>query len=253
MGGIAFTLLLAASAGQVPPPPAAVECGSFLAQPAYCEDKILRGPLRPYALQPGDIMLAADSSVFWTAAHKIALTSHPTHSAIVFRRPDGTIAILEAGPHDTMRIRTLDALPHLKSYEEEGRVWIRRRAVPLTREQSDCLTSFALRQDGKRFAIGRLGQQLLPIATRGPIRTFFIGKPHGDRNSYFCSELVTEAMVAAGLIDARTARPSATYPRDIFMDDSLNLYLKIHLKLAPCWDPPARWVSSPVECMVEKK
>ena len=44
------------------------------------------------------------------------------------------------------------------------------------------------------------------------------------------------ALVAAGLIDAKTARPAATYPRDLFMDHSYNLYINKHLKLAPDWD-----------------
>src|SRR5437867_1002786 len=83
---------------------------------------------------------AAGCSVFWKVMHNLAGTSHPTHSAIVFARPDGSMAILEGGPHDTLHCRTMPALGHLKSYEEEGRVWIRRRAVPLTPEQSCRLT-----------------------------------------------------------------------------------------------------------------
>ena len=79
---------------------------------------------------------------------------------------------------------------------------------------------------------------------RFAIRTAFVGKPNGlDRDSYFCSELVVEALVYAGLMDGRTARPSAAYPRDLFMDASPNPYLNKHLKLAPAWDPPARWTS----------
>jgi len=78
------------------------------------------------------------------------------------------------------------------------------------------------------------------------LRTWFLGKSSGpDRSAYFCSELVTEALVAAGLIDAKTARPAATYPRDLFMDHSYNLYINKHLKLAPDWDPPAHWFSEP--------
>jgi hypothetical protein len=201
-------------------------------------------------LQPGDIMLSADGSVFWLTMHHLAGTSHPTHSAIAFRRADGSMALLEGGPHDTLRCRTLDAVPHLKSYEVEGRVWIRRRAVPLTAEESCRLTRFAEETDGKRFGIGRLGLQLTPFRMRGPLRTAFVGKPHFDRNSYYCSELVMESLVVAGLVDAATARPSATYPRDLFMDHSLNPYLNKHLKLAPCWDPPARWTSRPM-CLCE--
>ena len=122
-----------------------------------------------------------------------------------------------------------------------------KRAVPLTPEQCARLTEFALSTDGKRFGLGRLGLQLTVFRTRGPVRTAFVGRPQGvERESYFCSELVVEALVYAGLVDGRTARPSATYPRDLFFDSSLNPYLNRHLKLYPCWDPPARWTSSPV-------
>ena len=218
---------------------------SFLYQPSYSIDFGLRGPARPYAPQPGDIMLATDGSVFWKVMHNLAGSGHPTHSGIVFALPDGGMAILEGGPHDTLKCRVLPALPHLKSYEEEGRVWIRRRAAPLTNEESARLTEFALAQDGKRFAVQRLGVQLTVFRTRGPLRTQFVGKPHGDRSSYFCSELVVEACVAAGLLDPATARPSATYPRDLYLDRSLNPYINRTLKLAPCWDPPARWTGCP--------
>ena len=223
----------------------APEAGSYLYQPSYSVDFELRLPTRSYTPQPGDIMLATDGSVFWKIMHNVAGTGHPTHSAIVFARPDGSMAILEGGPHDTLKCRTMAAVAHLKSYEEEGRVWIRRRAVPLTPEQSAKLTDFALASDGRWFALQRLGVQLTLLRTRGPIRTYFVGQPHGDRSSYFCSELVTEACVAAGLLDAETARPSATYPRDLYLDRSLNPYLNQHLKLAPAWDPPARWSSMP--------
>lgn len=221
---------------------------SFLYQSAFCLDFALRLPARPYTPQPGDIMLSTDGSVFWKAMHNLAGTSHPTHSAIVFALPDGRAAILEGGPHDTLKCRALEAVPHLTSYETEGRVWIRRRAVPLTAEQSARLTEFALAVDERRFALGRLAEQLTVFRTRGPIRTAFVGKPHGlERSSFFCSELVTEACVYAGLLDPATTRPSATYPRDLFFDASINPYLNKHLKLAPAWDPPARWTSAPVE------
>jgi len=157
------------------------------------------------------------------------------------------MAILEAGPHDTLRIRTLDAIPHLKSYEDEGRVWVRRRTAPLTPEQSERLTEFAELTDLKLFAFGRLGVQLTPFRPRGPVKTYFMGKPHGpDRGSYYCAELCIEALVYACLLDPETARPSATYPRDFFMDRSLNPYLNTHLHLYPDWELPQRWKSEPL-------
>jgi hypothetical protein len=225
------------------------EIGSFLDQPAFCEDQLRRLPVTPYQPQPGDLCFSADSSVFWTLMHKIAGTSHPTHCMVVFQRRDGSMAILEAGPHDTLHINTMDAIPHLRSYEVEGRVWVRRRAVPLTCEQSQRLTEFAEIQDGKRFALIRLGQQLTPLRPRGPVKTCFFGKSHGpDRCSYYCAELAMESLVYAGLLDPKIARPSATYPRDFFLDKSLNCYLNKHLHLYPCWDPPARWTSGCDTC-----
>ena len=138
----------------------------------------------------------------------------------------------------------LEPLPHLFSYEGDGRVWVRRRAVPLTPEQSARLTEFALAADGRQFSVGKLALQLTPFRARGPVRTAFVGKPRGlDKSAYFCSELIVEACAYAGLIDPCTARPSATYPRDLFMDHSLNPFLNRNFKLAPCWDPPARWTS----------
>jgi hypothetical protein len=223
-----------------------VECGgSFLYQPAFKIDEELRGPAEAYLPQPGDIMLRLDKSIFWRVTHYMALAFDPNGSAIVFARPDGSLAILEAGPNDTMWVGTPDMLPHLKEYAAAGRVWIRRRCVPLTPEQSCRLTEFALSQDGKRFAIGRLGQQLTPFRSRGPIRTRFVGKPKGDRASWFCSELVTEGCVAAGLLDPERTRPSATYPHDLFFGRSYNLFIDHHLDVNAGWYPPARWTDCP--------
>ena len=227
-----------------------VESGgpSYLYQPAYAEDQLIRGPARPYVPQPGDIAMSADGSKFWKVMHNLAGTSHPTHSMIVFAMPDGRSAILEAGPHDTVRCRLLETIPHLTSYEAEGRVWIRRRACPLTPEQSARLTEFCLTLNGRDFSLRRLAIQLTPLRCRGPIRTAVMGKPHGpDRVAYYCSELVCEACVYAGIMDAETTRPSATYPRDLFFGSSWNPYLHRHLKaMNGPWDPPARWTAHPI-------
>jgi hypothetical protein len=218
---------------------------SFLFQPAFCLDHVLRYPAEPYVPQPGDIMLRLDGARFWRITHWMALAFDPNGSAIVFARPDGSMAVLEAGPNDCLWVRTLDLIPHLQEYATAGRVWIRRRRVPLTPEQSARLTEFALAQDGKRFAFARLAGQLTPFRHRGPIRTYFVGKPCGDRPRWFCSELVTEACVAAGLLDPERTRPSATYPHDLFYGRSYNLFIDRHLDLNECWYPPARWTKDP--------
>jgi hypothetical protein len=190
-------------------------------------------------------MLRLDRSVFWKVTHYLALAFDPNGSGIVFQRPDGSLAILEAGPNDTRWVSTLDLLPHLREYADAGRVWIRKRKVPLTPEQSCRLTEFAMAQDGKRFALIRLGAQLTPFRSRGPVRTCFVGKPRGDRGGYFCSELVCEACVAAGLLDPERTRPAATYPRDLFYGRSFNPFIDRHLDVNACWEPPARWTYCP--------
>ncbi len=220
--------------------------GSFLYQHAYAFDRCLRLPAEPYTPQPGDIFFAATPSFIMRLGHHLAGAADPHHSGVVFARPDGSLAILEAGPFNTVVVTGWDVMDHLLAYEKTERVWIRRRKCPLTPEQSRRLTEFCSAQVGKPFATGRVGLQLTPFRSRGPIRTAFCGKAHGDRAKWFCSELVTESLVAAGLIDAATARPSATYPRDLFHDRSPNPWLDEHLDLSGSWHPPARWTSAPV-------
>ena len=61
----------------------------------------------------------------------------------------------------------------------------------------------------------------------------------------FCSELVTEACVAAGLLGPERTRPAATYPCDLFYGRSWNLFIDRHLDVNAGWCPPARWTSHP--------
>lgn len=218
----------------------------FLYEPAYCLDHVLRGCPEPYTPQPGDIVMTTDELFFWKFTFWISFAGHPHHSGVVFAFPDGRLGLLEAGPHDTIRCECLDLAPHLRSYEKEGRIWVRQRRVPLTCEQSEALTAFALRQDKKWFALARLGGQLTPFRSRGPIKTYFT-RYHGERRTYWCGELAMTACVEAGLLDPATTRPTATYPRDFFFDRSLNLYNNTHLDLSCGWLPPARWVSG--ECV----
>jgi len=98
-----------------------------------------------------------------------------------------------------------------------------------------------MRQEGKPFALARWLIQVTPLRVRGPIRTRFVGKPHGDRPRWWCSEMIAEAFVHAGIFDPETSRPSATYPRDFFFGKSYNLYVNKHIDMS-AWDPPARWL-----------
>src|SRR5439155_15240063 len=108
------------------------------------------------------------------------------------------------------------------------------------------LTEFAERQNHRRFAMFRLAGQLTPLRCRGPLRTEYAGGPHGERSAYYCCELVMEACVSAGMVCPKTTRPSATYPRDIFFDKSMNPWINKHLNLSADYYPPARWTSEPI-------
>jgi hypothetical protein len=107
------------------------------------------------------------------------------------------------------------------------------------------LTQFAEMSDGGRYAIVRLAVQLTPFRSRGPIRTFFVGKPKGPHSKYICSEIVIEGLILAGLIDREIARPVATYPRELFFDRSPNPYINRHPVLANDWEAPALWQRAP--------
>jgi hypothetical protein len=214
-------------------------------EPAYAIDRNLCEPTVGYVPQAGDIVLVVSDHFVWQLLFAIALSCEPYHVGIVVRMPDGSYGMLEAGPPDqTAHVRICPLAERLAA--DAGRVFIRRRCVPLTAEQSGALTGFALRQDGKPYAYLRFLAQGTPVRSRGPIRTEFMGKSRGEPWSYFCSELVVEAVVSAGLIDAETARPRATTPADIFYDQSTNPWIDKYLKLAPCWCPPQRWVAA--EC-----
>jgi hypothetical protein len=167
----------------------------------------------------------------------------PQHSGIVVLRPDGRPAVLEGGPNNSLHCHVRNVHTQLRGYAEHERVWVRRRRVPLTAEQSAALTAFALAVEGKRFALWRMFGQLTPFRSRGDW-TDHVGGPHGVRDSYFCSELATEACVAAGLLDRCTTRPAAMYPRDLFFGRSTNAYIDSHLDMS-AWDPPARWTPAP--------
>ena len=210
-----------------------------LYQPAYSLDEKARPPAEPYEPRPGDLLFFDDHAWTWQMCFYMAGAHRPMHAGIVVRLPDGALAALEAGYNDKIWIETMPLAERLRGFK--GAIWVRRRAEPLTEEQDAKLTEFALAAKQRLFALVRLFGQMSPFRCRGPIRTCFLGKPHGLRRTYFCSECVLEACVWAGLLDPATTRPAATYPRDMFLDRSPNLYLNKHLKLTPDWELPQLW------------
>jgi len=236
-------VLLCSGAGDAS---AAEQGGSYLCQPAFCVDYALRIPTEPYTPQPGDIFLATDQQLWSRVGHWLAGGGGLHPSGIILMRSNGGPALIEAGPFNSLKIAILDPCTHMREHVAAGdRVWIRRRRVPLTPEQSARLTEFAEAQDGKPFAMLRMLAQVTPFRSRSPLRVYFLGTAHGSRDKFFCSELVMESCVAAGLHDPFTARPDSTYPRDLCFGRSINRYLNEHLELDAGWYPPARWLERP--------
>ncbi len=215
----------------------------FLDRPAFAVDDRFRSPQTPYCPQPGDLVFSISKYLIFRLGHGLSGAGEPSHSGYIFRRPDGSLAVMEAGPFDIAVIASRNLTSHLAAYHGRGHVWIRPRCVPLTPEQDCRLTAFSALQEAKPFARLRVYRQITPFKVRGPLKTEFFGQPHGpDRRAYYCAELVTEGMVFVELVPAEDARPPATYPSDLFYDDSKNPFLDRHFKLSRFgWGTPSRW------------
>src|SRR5262245_50322321 len=116
---------------------------SYLYRTAFSLDADLRIPTEPYTPQPGDIFLATDQARWARAGHWLAGGAGVHHSGIVFRRSDGRMGLIEAGPFNSVEVEVMDPVEHMRDHVRAGdRVWVRRRRVPLTAEQSTQLTDF---------------------------------------------------------------------------------------------------------------
>ncbi|MDB5308162.1 MAG: hypothetical protein JWO38_2364 [Gemmataceae bacterium] len=207
--------------------------------PARDLDMVVRLPARRYDPQPGDVILMSDTNAVWTTLYAIAFTGPPGHMGIVVRLPDGRLGMHEAGFNGSLWTRASPLDYRINQYP--GKVWVRRVRTPLSPEQDARLTEFAQHTDNARYDIHTAMLQLTPFRRRGPLRTAFLARPNGPHQRLICSEAVLEGLVYAGVIDGRTARPGATFPRDLFFDRSPNPYINRHPPLAAGWDEPALW------------
>ena len=188
-----------------------------------------------YVPQPGDIVLYSHSSLRTRFLYLLAHTGKPYHAGVVVNLPDGRPAVLEAGPYDYLHVYLMDALPRMRTHQ--GLIWVRRRRVPLTAEQSTRLTAFALEQTGKRFAFFRVILEATPFHAHGVLHSRLFGSARINRHCWFCSELVIAALAAAGVLDPHEINPNTVYPRDLFYDHPFDL--------KPCWEAPRCWTCEP--------
>jgi hypothetical protein len=187
----------------------------------------LREPDRvePYLPRAGDFVFYDDRSVVWTPLFAMAGTGPPLHMGMVVRKADGGLAVLEAGPDDSVWVKLLDLGPRLKQFHDDfpkGTITIRRCKAPLTHEKSAALTKFAQAQNGKRYAVLRLLAQGTSIRARGPLEPL-LAKTDLERDSWMCSELSVACGSVAGLLDGNLIRANATYPRDLVDNERHDL------------------------------
>jgi len=176
--------------------------------------------------QPGDLVFFDDHNKKWGVLYKLVGSGPPFHSGLFFALPDGTPAILESGPDDTMWVRIMPFPSRLQEFK--GDVWVRQVKQPLTPEQNARLTDWALKQEHKRYALGRLLLQGTPIRCRNPLQQSLFGATYLDRSCWLCSELVVAGGTVAGLFDPRVHYANAIYPRDIIFDTKYDLSHVFH-------------------------
>jgi hypothetical protein len=187
-----------------------------------------------YVPREGDLIFYDDHSRAWTALFALAGTGPPLHVGIVIKKPDGTLAVLEAGPDDTVWVKLLDLAPRLHQFRRDfgGTVTVRRCKVTLGRKESAALTRFALAQRGKRYAVVRMLLQGTWLRPRGLLAPL-LARTYLDRDAWICSELAVAAGTVAGLFDPTKVRANATYPRDL-VDDRRH-------DLSGVWEAAVEW------------
>lgn len=219
------------------PPPSSphLQEASYLFRLATCPKDIKDWRGEPYHPQEGDLILWDDGCKWVHTLYKCFGSGGPLHSSIVFKRPDGSPAILEAGPNFNPKVFVQEVVPRLHDFY--GTVLIRHLRQPLNEEQSRKLTEFALAQEGKRYALTQLLLQITPFRPRGPVRTYCLGKTCLDRKEWTCCELVGAATCAAGVLDKKKFFANAMYPRDFTYDEKWDL--------RPYYEEPALWYPRP--------
>lgn len=223
--------------------PAEAPCG-YLYQPAVDLHTTPRPPAVRYAPQAGDVLLLSDPDPLFNVLYVFARSGKPGHCALVVTMPDGRPGMLESGFSFTPFTRLTPLEYGLNLYA--GHVWVRARETPLTPEQDRRLTEFAVMADGTGYNMKKFANQLSFFRSRAPLVTRFAGKPVGTGREYTCVQVVVEALVYAGLVDARTARPSATFAQDLFYDRARNPYIDRHPPLAGRgWGGPQLWTPIP--------
>jgi len=191
-----------------------------------------RCPGDSYDPQEGDLVCFTYHMILWHLLFRCGHSGPPFHVGIVVRMPDGDLQLLEAGSLSPDNVHVVKIKPRLTQYG--GNVWVRRLQHPLTAEQSQLLTEFAVLQIGRRFAKVRVGLEGVSGRTLSVIRYRVCGPPPTNRRSWYCSELVVAAGIRIGLLPCTFSGPRMLFPHDLFYD--------CRRSLAPMWQSPVQLI-----------
>jgi hypothetical protein len=165
-----------------------------------------------------------------TAAYLAFRTGHPLHCAIIVRGPDGGLAVFETGGGDKKTTTLQPIGPRfLKQIntERSAVLWVRPISHPLTTDESNCLTNFATAELGKPLQPNyRFLRLAIPGRPAKPSRD--------DQHEWFCSELVVQGLLDAGILHTHLAAGSLV-PADLFYDRRVNL--------SDRWSRPCQWTA----------
>jgi len=188
--------------------------------------QIARHEATPWEMKEGDLVFYAAKDRVFRVLYRMAWSREPYHVSIVFRTSSGELRLLEAGPKGHKGVVLLDPAKRFRDHQlqtEDGVLWVRRLRTPLTSEQSARLTQFAEAQNGKDFALVRLGFQVTIFKERTPVVRRLIPDANDDQRNWFCSELVTEAMRSIGVISCNARAGNAIMPHHLWDNDPIDL------------------------------
>jgi hypothetical protein len=188
-----------------------------------------------YHPRSGDIVLFDDHSPLTARIYNMFGTAGPLHAGIVFQKPDGKMAILEAGTNAVMKVFVFDLDTRLHGFD--GTILVRQLRKPLNDEQTTRLADFALAQEGKPYSIGRVVLHMMPLRPRTSYLTPIFGRTVLDRERWICSELVVASAVTAGVLNGDDYPANAMVPRDLAYDERFDL--------GNYYERPALWYPRP--------
>ena len=144
------------------------------------------------------------------------------------------LKLLEADRTEGVQLRS--PLAYMDNWQSGyGQVWVRCRQQPLTDQESEALTEFALNHQGEPYArLGEVANYLFaaPLVEELPSLTEPFDQG-AESQRWFCSKLVVEALRSADLISP-FASGAGSAPKHL-VNETFGLY--------PDWDLPYRWTS----------